>query len=354
MEQQMKKQVQRDVTVDVVRSIAIILMVSANMIIITSDTPPWIFRLTSSLAAPLFITLASMMVGLSYKKGSGFLLSLERFVFLFLIAGIFDISNQLVPFINVDVLYYIGISLPIMNLLGRLSNKILFVLGVAILAITPVLQSSLPYQQAMPAVTLPMESFQAYLNALIHDAPHRYFVDGWFPILPWLAISLFGLIVGKIRYMSSQGTVYFNRPIYIGASLTLLIVGGLIWWFFPGSQSIRYGYVELFYPPVPGFMMVAMGIGLTLLTVIDYCKKAAPVLTKIRPLGEASLFMYLFHIAVIDHVILPFGTISFGWRYFSYYLALIVTMFIIGVGLEKLRKFAFYKKMPHVVRWILG
>jgi len=343
----------RDLTVDIVRSIAIILMVGANMAILSHDSAPWLFRLASSLAAPLFITLASMMVGLSYKKENSLLLSIERCFFLFIVAGLFDFMNQLIPFVNFDVLYFIGISLPIINLLGRLNNKIILFLSVIILSITPFLQFHMHYEPTV-FLTLPTENFHIYWLTFLKEAPHRYLIDGWFPLFPWLSISLFGVLVGKMRYATTAIRT-FAHPAFITAALLLLVVGAMLWQHFPGQQSVRYGYIELFCPPVPGFMIFAMGMALSVLIIIDYLHPRIPLLISLRPLGEASLFMYLFHIAAIDHLLLPLaGIIGFNTHYLLYYLALLATMYLLGIALEKLRTFTFYKKTPHVVRWILG
>jgi len=123
--------------------------------------------------------------------------------------------------------------------------------------------------------------------------------------------------------------------------------------FFPGEQYIRHHYVELFYPPVPGFMVLLMGILLGLLVVLDFIGPTK-IWNFIVPLGEASLFMYAFHLVIIQYVFLPLGKISYNTRYLMYYLALMGTMLGIGLILRKIRKIPAYKKLPHPVRWIFG
>ena len=341
----------RDTTIDILRSIAIALMVSANMAIIIQGDVPWLFRLSSSLAAPIFIVLAMMMVIFGFGKGHGVVAAIEKCIFLVIAAILLDISNELIPFKNIDVLYLIGLSLIFVSLVGRLSIVTLAVIMTAILCLTPYLQTKFGYQQNM-LFDLTPTNLKSLISTFTHTAPHRYLIDGWFPLFPWLAIVLFGAIIGKLRYGAGKIISFAHTP-YVCAALTLIVIGGIIWWLFPGEQWVRYNFIELFYLPMSGFMLFAMGIVLGLMALIDYIGDIS-IFAIIHPLGEASLFMYLFHIVIIDHIILPLGSITFNLRYFIYFLILITVMIGIGILLRKFRKTPFYRKLPHFVRWIVG
>ena len=341
----------RDATIDIVRSMAILLMVAANMAIIAAGDPAWAFRLFASFAAPIFIILANMMVVLGIRRGKDVSSSIIKCLFLFIVAGLFDLSNSLLPFINVDVLYMLGISLIITSIFAKYSNKVMIGAIVIILAITPYLQWKFGYQQQM-IFDITDENVKFYFLNYFNEALHRHFIDGWFPLFPWVSLALFGGVIGKLRYAAASHTSFCSKQ-YVLISLALITIGAILWYFYPGEQAVRYDYIELFYQPVPGFMIFMMGVTLGVICCIDYIGDIS-LAKVIHPLGEAPLFMYLFHIAFIDHVLLPLGTITFGVRYIIYYLLLISLMLILSRVLEKIRKQSFYKKSPHVVKWVFG
>jgi hypothetical protein len=341
----------RDAAIDVTRSIAIFLMVAANMAVIAHGESPWWFRLSSSLAAPMFISIASMMVALGFARNKGVIPAFIKCIFLFLIAGLLDFSNATFPFLNIDVLYLIGILLIIVSVIGRLPNSILIVLITAILFITPLLQNKFGYQAEM-LVELNPKNLDLYTTTFLTEAIHRYLIDGWFPLFPWMSLGLFGAILGKLRYHTT-GMVSFAKIRYVISALMLIASGIFVWWLFPNNQLSRYDYIELFYPPAPGFMLFSMGIIICMICLVDYASQLS-LWSLFYPLGEAPLFMYLFHIALIEHLILPLGSITFGIRYFIYYLALISIMMTIGVLLRNTRRKLFYQKSPQIIKWVFG
>src|SRR5215471_9562416 len=78
----------RDVTIDVLRGLAIFLMVAANLAASSLEEPhPLWFRLYGSFAAPLFVLVSGMMVAYStLRKGYGLRHFLARGAVVILIA----------------------------------------------------------------------------------------------------------------------------------------------------------------------------------------------------------------------------------------------------------------------------
>lgn len=341
----------RDLSVDLCRALAIVLMVSANMAVIAEGEAAWIFRLTSSLAAPMFILLSSMMVALSYLKGKSIRSSLERSLFLITVAVLCDLANSVLPGVNVDILYFLSLSLFFVTLIARFSIPTLALLGVAVLVMSAYLQGKYSYRTEMFYALTP-ENIQQVSQNFFEEVPLRYMVDGWFPLFPWISVGILGLILGKLRYPSLEKKSSFAKPNHILAAFALLLVGGLLWWLFPGEQSVVHNYIELFYPATPGFIFFAMS--LCYLTICLFDLHASRFWMIIEPIGAASLFMYVFHLAVITHVLMPLGKINFGVRYVLYFLLLITLMIGIGHLLQVLRRRSWYKKMPQVVRWSFG
>lgn len=345
----------RDVTVDIVRSLAIVFMVGANMAVIAQGQPPGLFRVVSSMAAPIFVSLACMMVVLGSNKNHHLPFVMMKCLFLIVVAVLLDISNEVIPLKNIDILYLIGLLLILSNLISRFSCTTLAITGLCILGITPFLQSYFGYHTTMAYELESSEvsnHFTAMLAALFRALPHRYLIDGWFPIFPWASLCFFSVIIAKIRYSGVTLQSFAKKP-FVAASLALIFFGGLLWYLFPGEHVIRYQYIELFYPPMPGFMLFMMGVVMGLIALVDFIGDVS-FFALIHPLGEASLFMYLFHLSIIHYVLTPMGLIHFDLRYFCYYLVFISSMILIGLLLRLARRIPGYKKAPYVVRWIFG
>ena len=341
----------RDLSVDLCRALAIVLMVSANMAVIATGEAAWIFRLTSSLAAPMFILLSSMMVALNYLKGKTLRFSLERSLFLITVAVLCDVANSVLPGVNVDILYFLSLSLFFVTLMARFSIPTLAVFGILVLIMSAFLQDKYGYRTEM-FYALTSENIQQVSQNFLREIPQRYLLDGWFPLFPWISVGILGLILGKLRYVTLEKRVSFAKPNHILAASSLLLIGGLLWWLFPGEQSVVHNYIELFYPATPGFIFFAMSLCYLMICLFDF--HASRFWMIIEPIGGASLFMYVFHMLVISHVLMPLGKIDFGLRYVMYYFLLITLMIGIGHVLQRLRKRSWYKKMPQVVRWSFG
>src|SRR5262245_3706551 len=246
--------VQRDRTVDVLRGLAIFTMVAANMAAEVLAPPhPLGFRLYGSFAAPLFITISSMMVVLTMRTRA---YSLRRFLIrgaltLAVGATIDLLTFRIYPFLTIDVLYLIGFSLPLAFLFSRLGSPSRWTIVVLIFLLTPILQKFLGYTEVLDEIPL-SQGFPAGADGL--RALHQWIVDGWFPLFPWLGFSFLGVNWGLLRWKEETRKIFGGRILGIG--LVLLCGGALLWWIHPGKLLVREGYSELFYPPTLGYIAV--------------------------------------------------------------------------------------------------
>ena len=133
----------RDIPVDLLRGIAIALMVAANTVpYLLAPPAPFPVRVLASLAAPLFILLSGMMVALSRtRKQYDLRYFLIRGGLVILIAsGLEAVVWGIFPFIDMDVLFLIGISLPLACLFLALDRRVRWGLIIALFSAAPVLQ----------------------------------------------------------------------------------------------------------------------------------------------------------------------------------------------------------------------
>ncbi len=338
----------RDISADTLRGLAIFTMVAANLAgNILIEPHPSLFRFYGTFAAPMFILIAGMMVSTaSSKTGHGFKYYLLRSGLILSVAALIDLAVwNLYPFIGVDVLYLIGISLPLAYLSLKLSIRIRVLLVAIIFSATPILQGLLGYA-SYPA------DFDLYLwvNPSITSAPsilHHWVIDGWFPIFPWLGFTLLGTILMSMRQRFQS--IGKNMPLLLGISI--LAVGSLLWVLYPGSLFTRDGYSEMFYPATIGFILTAVGLIVTLFSLVDR-KPNLAIYKPLQVLGEVALFIYIFHYAIIGLILEHYLANSSFILYLATYAVFIVSLIGIAYGLRLLK--SKWKQRPFLIRFLIG
>lgn len=346
----------RDIPIDILRGFAILLMIMANLTpaLFLLPAPGW-YRFLSSLAAPLFIALAGMMITLSRTgKGRSLGYTTRRGGLVILAGALLQVLvSHYIPFIDMDVLYLIGLSLPVAYLYLGLPEGRRWIIIVAILVLTPVLYAGFGYNESIivPELSLftsPVSDTPLHGPA---DIVKSWFIDGWFPIFPWIAVPLFGAEIGMYRWRKGDVLRFQFRKEGLYA-MGLLIAGGILWALLPGAQVVREGYVELFYPPAIGLLVFCAGFLLLALTVLDHLRAQHPLIDPLRAAGECSLAIYLLHSAIITLVIEPLGIQVPLPAYFGGYLVLLAGMILVAYLLRYIRRS--WRHPPFLVRFLIG
>jgi len=296
----------RLLTIDVLRGVAIFIMVPANMAAsVYAEPHAFWFRVLSSFAAPTFVAVAGMMVALTADKTEhGWTRALVRGALLLAVAALIEtVIYKVVPFYSYDVLYLIGIACPLTYLFTRLPRVWQLALIALVFIATPILQWTFGYTDH-PGEYVFWGS-KAGMREVVPRNPtglvQHLFVDGWFPLFPWLGISFAGATIAQTVLMPVRESASRSVALVAGA---LLIVGIAAWWAYPGRAYVRDGFSELFYPPTIGFVITACGTVLAPLWALHFVSHSA-ILAPLRWLGECSLLMYGLHLAVINTVLEP-------------------------------------------------
>ena len=357
----MKKERERQI--DILRGIAVFTMISANMAPSLLKAPhPFFIRVYGSFAAPLFILLSGMMVArvMSVRR-EVFSYYVKRGLILMAVASLMDMGLYgVMPMICVDVLCLIGLSLMVIYPLMRLRWQWRFLIGVLIFALTPVLHHFFGYPQAY---------FYAMLKdgvaPLAGQAPsilRNWLLQAAFPVFPWMGFAIMGSVLGVIRWgppvdaepdaaSSPQKLQTFNSLTAGVGALSLLITGAAVFWAAPGLLMIRFDYSELFYPPTMGFFLTAFGVIGCLFYIVDRHPGFIPF-QWLRPLGEASLFVYVTHYVIITFILVPcFGLQSLG-VFELLYAGLVIVLFLLCLLLRRLRPAI--AKLPMPLRIVFG
>ncbi len=337
----------RDITIDTLRGLAIFTMVAANMApyFLIEPHPFW-FRFYGSFAAPLFILISGMMVALTTQtKGHDWKYFLIRGSLIVTIGAIIDVVMwNIYPFTTVDVLYLIGISLPIAYFFSRLNKSYQLLIVMIIFLATPVLQNIFGYSD------YPTEFYLTGEQTIIVENQtsifNHWLVDGWFPIFPWLGFSLLGVLLANLRQKYRK----FEKN-FLLLGISILILGSIIWYFFPGKFLTRAGYSEVFYPPTIGYIISTVGLIVTLFSIVDY-KPAIIIYKPLQALGESALFMYILHLALGKYVIANIWSKGNFQSFLILYIALIFFLILIAYGLRILK--SNWKDRPFIIRFLLG
>jgi len=343
----------RDHVIDILRGLAIFLMVQGNMAgsLFPHPWPAWgdWYMAIGSFVPALFVTLAGMSVVLTtirkqyrakhYVLRAGALLLTASLIVDVFVWGF-------IPFISVDVLYLIALSLPISYGFQFLKSWTRWlVVGVLFLG-TPLLQIVLGYIAYPTELPIAALLAGATFNIEALTILKHWVIDGWFPIFPWLGFALLGVNIGLMRWRSMNSLRFDSvRMVLIGSAL--LAAGLALWTTYAGPLYVRGGFSEIIYPPTIAYVVTAMAQMLLLAALVERIGTCR-VLQPLKVFGSASLFMFWFHFGLIE--LLPASpplVVLIG-----FFIATLAFMFWIGYLIQKMR--TRYPRRPWWVRYVLG
>ncbi len=178
------------------------------------------------------------------------------------------------------------------------------------------------------------------------------FIDGWFPLFPWLGFSLLGVIFGEQRRKAGSEfpSRSFGRKKSFLIGIVFMTIGSFVWWLLPGKLLTRGGYSELFYPPTIGYIITAVGMISLLSAIVG--EKHSGVYSPVKALGESALFIYIFHNALIEYVI------SSAWpkeelqTFLIVYVSFLFLLILVAYGLRAVK--IKWNGAPSFIRFLLG
>jgi len=309
----------RDVGVDAMRGLAVLTMVGANLACYMVDEPyPFWLRVYASLAAPAFIFLAGFLAGLSNVRRPATLgRQLKRMLALLLVASALDVLLwREPPFTSFDVLYVIALLAPASHLALRLPRPFALLVTAVFLLATPALHHVVGYETDSPWGW-------GRVQAL--------FVDGWFPVFPWLGVGLLGAVLGA--YRGETDPARFARRV-AALGILLFAAGVVVWWLTSPEHRTTGGYAELFYPPSLGVLFAMLGPELCLLVLLIERARAWPW-RALAVYGRAALAMYVAHLAFIAFVVRHWFSHQGLARFALMHLALALGLWLLALAIRR-------------------
>lgn len=341
-------------SIDIFRGVAIFTMLMANSAA-GSLIPPHHFwlRIYGSFAAPIFIFLAGFMVGISYQKHS-ITYFIKRGLEVILVAALIDVLIwRVLPFTTFDVLYLIGLGIPVAAFTLKMKTPIRILLCLLFFALGPIFQHFFFYEPTVHEFSLDGDlSLHELMSYFRWDHTFHWWIkswlfDGWFPVFPWMGF----IIAGTLTF--THGSRIVNNVIIFLPLGTILFCSGLTWLYFHRPLEQREEYSELFYPPGIAYLCAAIGsitIGVSTLKFL----KPKFGLQFLRYLGSCSLFIYIFHSAVIYFVLDSYFTELPLQNYLLLYAVFAAIMIFSAWILFELKQKPAWKKVPKFLKFIFG
>ncbi|MCC7007113.1 MAG: DUF1624 domain-containing protein [Ottowia sp.] len=272
---------------------------------------------------------------------------LKRALFIIAVAVCVDIFiHQRNPFQELDVLYLIGFSMPLVILTLRLPIYVQYGMIFFVFAFAELARWHFGY---VPMHTSENFGFNTLFKQLSHLDLKQWLVNGDFPLLPWAGVMLFGGLIGKL-YVASKDVCFFQKTFFFKHIIFIFSLGILLTTILPKpSMYVVGGYAELFYPASTGLLLCLILAPMILLFLADHIQKR----NLLAEIGRSSLAIYVLHLFLIHYV---FGrlleTVLSLQTFFLLYMAHFAIIYCFSCLLVKLK--TKYPKMPTTVTWIIG
>jgi uncharacterized membrane protein len=306
----------RIISLDILRGIAVILMVQQHTgfwfwnnkgsIAASMGEYPLMVIINGlgGLAAPLFILLAGTGAALFAAAGAKPVVFIKRGVII-LIFGY--ILNFLTPSWfspgSWYVLHLIGAGLILIPLLLKVPDKVLFIITGVIIAATPLLLAffNLPryFSNEM------MASFSGMGDVLNHAI-----VSGNFPLFPWLALFISGLVAGKWIVEGNYDKIIKAAVFTAAFALILVIIKYSGFSFVYSTWGAKIFVINLYmYPAYPvQFLFLSFLALVSLYAVLMIDKKYGFSSNNILALtGRVSFTIFMLHIIIIRNFMVHSG-----------------------------------------------
>lgn len=205
---------------------------------------------------------------------------------------------------NWDVLTLIGSALLVLNLARRLPIEIVIFAAATILLVSPALRIQTDY----PAY---WQNWYYDYDMKLNEVVSGYFVNGYFPIFPWLAFSLAGFVVATHLFQQVEDTAQDEtesqrfpwRLIRVGASLVgVSLLALLIRPYLPNLISTKLLGGWTMFPTTIEYALAMIGSDMILLVLLHHYVDRNPrferrgtFLQIAKTFSQYSLTIYVLH-----------------------------------------------------------
>lgn len=324
-------------SIDIARALAIVLMIMCHFTIFMTRPegayPGTFFfgdHILGDFPAAMFLFLVGLCLSISVNqsKQNGMPESsiLSRLIIRGAVVFIFGMIFGIIVWgyentFDWDILTTIGSSIIIVAFLRNLSSRKLVIFAVAVMVLSPFLRNLWGY----PAFWEEAEYTPPWT---IKEILGGYFLNGYFPLFPWISFSIIGHAIGKMLFIEHDESIRLRNqkkiPV-IGALMMITGFGGFLVNLYAGSSNkIMSFYISKlsFYPLSTTLFLVEGGFILLLFGLLhirfDFEAIDNPVMNFLRRYSRYSLSVYVIHHVLIVFVPRMTGLIVHQEDYFYY------------------------------------
>ncbi len=286
-----------------------------------TSTTLFFTRFITHYCAPVFVFLAGASAFLSGTKKSKKMLSTFLFtrglwlVFVeVFILSLFRTFNPSYEYLNLQVIWAIGLSMIVLSGLIYLKTSYILVLSLAL-----VLGHNL-----LDNVHVSGNGFTSFLWAVLHE--QKSFTIGYisifvnYPILPWIGVMALGYCCGSLYTNGFDEKRRRKSLLFIGLGAILLFIalrannfyGDAANW--SSQKNMLYSLLSFTnvtkYPPSLLYSLITLGPALVFLSVSERPLKSFG--KKIIVFGKVPMFYYLAHILII-HIFASIAALMTGY-----------------------------------------
>jgi len=224
------------------------------------------------------------------------------------------------PFLFLQVIWAIGMSMICMSLLSRLTARWVLALGIAILLLYPFALAASAH--AAVDATRAGASGATDIWGIIRTVslapgmigPH---VLAYYAFIPWLSIMCLGFGLGPVFRLAPAERTRRLLPIALGLLLAFVLVR-LLNYGDPAAWSHQATPLRTFmsfmnvskYPPSPDYALVTLGVSILLFLALS--KVGGPLKTVLLAYGRAPLLTYICHIYIL-HLLMLAAVLASGF-----------------------------------------
>jgi uncharacterized membrane protein len=371
-------EMQRYLSIDILRGIAILLMIQVHFVdnlSLRQDPSAWLYDVSVFLggfAAPFFAFLSGLSYGLWTRKQDSIGRRQEEITKITLRRGLFLFGGGIVfnffiwwpeEIFNWDILTLIGTSLLFLAFARNLPSTYLTLICLMVLLVSPQLRDVGHYSAYWDDYV--------YSNEFtFHDVLLGFVANGYFPVFPWIIFPLMGFISGDLSFPRRGPRKYAHWWLCaLGIGLLVLsAIGAAIGAQHPCliSQVYANGLTE--FPAATDYVLGMLGVLFLSVVLLNqwFDQKEGttangPCITILRRYSVFSLTAYVLHHMVILWPLWIYGSWScpedptLYWRRamptpmaFALAIAYMVVCYLVLLFLEKHRKYA----LESLMRWI--
>jgi uncharacterized membrane protein YeiB len=293
---------------DFARGLAIIGMVFVNFkVVMVKETDAFLYQfldMFSGKAAALFVVLAGVGMTLMYqsakRKNNANKLRQVKISLLKRSAFLFVIGLSYYSIWPADILHYYGLYLPIGILFLSFSRRWLQITSLLLIIGYSVLMLFFNYEAGWDFNNLTYTDFFT-VNGFFRNL----FLNGFHPVLPWIAFLLTGIWIGRIKFNDKKTrkrvTIFSLLVFVIFKSISLFIVYTLSQLSPSEATDIEYLLGTTPMPPLFFYMITASSLAVFIISISIYFSNKLSHTLFVKHMvstGQLALSNYFFHVII--------------------------------------------------------